>query len=81
MFYPYYRIVYAYLYGKYLKMKKFNINDEVYQAGKFGLRVPLFVWKINRATDGTVTYTCSNTKGKDEKNYTDKEVYFLTELF
>jgi hypothetical protein len=72
LFYLYYRIVYAYLYGKYLKMKKFN---------KFGLRVPLFVWKINRATDGTVTYTCSNTKGKDEKNYTDKEVYFLTELF
>lgn len=79
--YLHYRLVYEYLYRKYLKMKKFSINDEVYQAGKFGLKVALFVWKINTNTDGTVTYTCSQTKGKDEKNYTDKEVYPLAELY
>jgi hypothetical protein len=73
--------VYEYLYRKHLKMKKFSINDEVYQAGKFGLRIALFVWKINRNTDGTVTYTCSTTKGRDEQVYTDKEIYFLADLY
>lgn len=62
-------------------MKKFNINDEVYQAGKFGLRTALFVWKINHDKDGSVTYTCSATKGRDEQIYTDKQIYFLADLY
>lgn len=62
-------------------MIKFNINDEVYQAGKFGLRIALYVWKINHAKDGSVTYTCSANKGRDEEIYTDKQVYSLAELY
>jgi len=62
-------------------MTKFSINDEVYQAGKFGLRVALFVWKINHNNDGSVTYTCSANKGRDENIYTDKEVYYLADLW
>lgn len=62
-------------------MKKFNVNDEVYQAGKFGLRVALYVWKINRESDGTVTYTCSPAKGKDEQNYKATEIDYLGDLF
>ena len=62
-------------------MTKFSINDEVYQAGKFGLRVALFVWKINHNNDGSVTYTCSSNKGRDENIYTDKEVYYLADLW
>ncbi|KGO92415.1 hypothetical protein [Flavobacterium subsaxonicum] len=62
-------------------MIKFSINDEVYQAGKFGLRTALTVWKINHNTDGSVTYTCSANKGRDEAVYTDKEVYYLADLY
>lgn len=60
-------------------MAKFNINDEVYQAG-FGLKDALFVWKINHEKTG-VTYTCSAIKGRDEKVYNDKQVYTLAEFF
>ena len=62
-------------------MTKFNINDEVYVAGKFGLKTPIYVWKINQKKDGSVSYTCSATKGKDEKRYSEKEIYYLAELF
>lgn len=62
-------------------MTKFSINDEVYLAGKFGLRVPLYVWKINHEKDGSVTYTCSATKGRDEAAYTIKQIYYLAELY
>lgn len=62
-------------------MIKFSINDEVYQAGKFGLRVALTVWKINHNKDGSVSYNCSANKGRDEQAYTDKEVYYLAELY
>lgn len=62
-------------------MKKFSINDEVYEAGKFGLRIPLFVWKINHDKDGAITYTCSGTKGRDENIYTTKQIYYLAELY
>ena len=61
-------------------MKKFNINDEVYKAG-FSLRDMLFVWKINHDTDGTITYTCSATKGRDEKIYTNREIFYQEELY
>jgi hypothetical protein len=66
---------------KPLIMKKFAINDEVYEAGKFGLRVALFVWKINRDAKGLITYTCSAIKGRNEEEYTDKQIYALAELF
>lgn len=62
-------------------MKKFSVNDEVYEAGRFGLRVPLFVWKINREKDGTVTYTCSSVKGRDEKVYGVREIDLLVDLY
>ena len=60
-------------------MTKFKINDEVYKAG-FSLREMLFVWKINHDPDGSVTYTCSATKGRDEKTYTNKEIYYREDL-
>jgi len=63
-----------------LKMIKFKINDEVHKAG-FGIREMLFVWKINHGTNGDVTYTCSATKGRDEKVYTDKEIYYQEDLY
>jgi len=62
-------------------MIKFSINDVVYQAGKFGLKVPLTVWKINHNKDGSVTYNCSANKGRDEEVYTDKQVYYLIDLY
>lgn len=62
-------------------MKKFNINDEVYQAGQFGNRIALFVWKINHEKNGTVTYNCSPIKGRNEEVFTEKEIYALSELF
>lgn len=62
-------------------MKKFSINDEVYQAGRFGLKVPLIVRKINHAKDGSITYTCSASEGKDEKDYNTKEINLLVELY
>ncbi|RYD69958.1 MAG: hypothetical protein EOO45_04970 [Flavobacterium sp.] len=62
-------------------MKKFSINDEVYEAGRFGLRVALFVWKINRTTDGNFTYTCSSVKGRDEKIYGVREISLLADLY
>lgn len=62
-------------------MKKFSINDEVYQAGLFGNKVPLFVWKINHEKDGATTYTCSPTKGRNEEVFTEKQIYYLTELY
>jgi hypothetical protein len=62
-------------------MKKFSINDEVYQAGQFGIRIALFVWKINHDKDGSTTYTCSPTKGRNEEIYTEKQIYALAELF
>jgi protein involved in sex pheromone biosynthesis len=62
-------------------MKKFSINDEVYQAGQFGLKVALFVWKINHGKDGETTYNCSAIKGRNEEIYTEKQIYYLTELY
>ncbi|MGQ2982477.1 hypothetical protein [Flavobacterium sp.] len=62
-------------------MKKFSINDEVYEAGKFGLRVPLFVWRINHGNNGSISYTCSASKGRDEHDYTTKQIYYLAELY
>jgi len=67
--------------AKHLKMKKFHINDEVYEAGKFGLKVALFVWKINSKTNEPTTYTCSQVKGRNEEDFTEKQIYFLDELF
>lgn len=60
-------------------MTKFSINDEVFLAG-FSLRDALFVWKINR-DKADVTYTCSAIKGRDEKVYTDKQIYFQADLY
>lgn len=62
-------------------MKKFSINDEVYQAGQFGLKVALFVWKINHEKNGDTTYNCSAIKGRNEEVYTEKQIYYLTELY
>jgi len=62
-------------------MKKFSINDEVYEAGRFGLRIMLYVWKINNNTDGSATYTCSSVKGRDEKMYKDNEISLLADLY
>lgn len=62
-------------------MTKFDINDEVYLAGRWGAKTPIYVWKINRKKDGSITYTCSADKGRNEKVYTDKEIYYLSELF
>ncbi|NDI98197.1 hypothetical protein GWA97_03830 [Flavobacterium sp. LaA7.5] len=62
-------------------MIKFNINDEVYIAGKFGLKTPIYVWKINHEANGDITYTCSASKGKDEKSYTINQIYYLSELY
>ncbi|ALM48473.1 hypothetical protein AMR72_05900 [Flavobacterium psychrophilum] len=62
-------------------MKKFHINDEVYEAGKFGLKSAIFVWKINRSKEGETTYTCSAIKGRNEEEFTEKQIYFLAELW
>jgi protein involved in sex pheromone biosynthesis len=62
-------------------MKKFSINDEVYRAGQFGNKIALFVWKINHEDDGSTTYNCSETKGRNEEVYNEKQIYYLTELY
>ncbi|MFD2602012.1 MULTISPECIES: hypothetical protein [Flavobacterium] len=62
-------------------MKKFSINDEVYRAGQFGNKIALFVWKINHETGGKTTYTCSHDKGRNEEIYTEKQIYYLSELY